>query len=283
MNARATPYYMSGRRHLVLAVVLLAIALAAGSAWAQSQPAYTVAGTVGGHPWDAWLPSGAYCYTYDITAENANQQEAHYFWIHIGNAHVLKLSELVDWDESGSGGTDNGKPVNDGGQLGSQQHAIFGEPYFWDDSEMAWGAPPNGVYFSSNGADNLAEGSGVPAIGGGNKLEDYDRSHTWSNRDGSDPLLRIEDDWDPDGAGTFYPSYGRCIVWQSAPYDVGTGQIGTLWFYSWNEPMDRQWGALDGCEPLLGTNKGPTPEPVTAALIALGLPLGVLVRRRKQD
>ncbi|MCK4325024.1 MAG: PEP-CTERM sorting domain-containing protein [Armatimonadetes bacterium] len=39
----------------------------------------------------------------------------------------------------------------------------------------------------------------------------------------------------------------------------------------------------NGCPIVGGLTTGPTPEPVTMALLALGLPLGLLVRRRRKE
>ncbi len=70
-------------------------------------------------------------------------------------------------------------------------------------------------------------------------------------------------------------------------YDFGQGSQDSFVIWSDGAPHHLYTGTAYGDDGLLGPSglvSGPTPEPITMALLALGLPLGLLAsRRRKED
>jgi len=116
-------------------------------------------------------------------------------------------------------------------------------------------------------------------------------------------------DWDEDVTAWGYVMPGIGFTYADAPpgwsYGAAGMDVGWTWdgldpdegpiadslntFKIWSEgaPHHLYWGTAigDGCGPedVSGWVSGPTPEPITMALLALGLPLGLLARRRRRD
>jgi len=117
----------------------------------------------------------------------------------------------------------------------------------------------------------LPDDSGLPNPGGWGDSSGYTQGYSWDD-------MAIDGDLVSPG-----PAYRA--VNPSSPDTVGNTDVAIGWFQfkSTRPPMDRDYAIQDGVLQWTGTVKGPTPEPITMALLALGLPLGLLARRRKED
>ena len=188
--------------------------------------------------------SGAYIYTYEIFADTVGQQTLSQWWLEVG-----------------------GCP---------------------DIAEAPWSPTPTGT---------------LPYLGDWSNASGYTQGYSWQKGviDTNPPvrsvrwdiLWSMSADQDNDGVGEGYePGVDNGYLSgysgthpPGAPHGVNNTDVAIGWFVirSTRPPMNRDFTIQDGTAQWTGTVKGPTPEPVTMALLALGLPLGILARRRRKE
>jgi len=193
---------------------------------------------------------GYYYYSYEIFADATMTQNLSQWWLEIGgcpDATEVSGSPLPD---------DSGLP-NPGGWGDSSGYT---QGYSWDDMAID--------------GDLVSPGPAYRAV----NWQVYQLAPN-EDKDSDGTNEAMEPGTDNDSLS------GWSLSIPSSPDTVGNTDVAIGWFQfkSTRPPMDRDYAIQDGVLQWTGTVKGPTPEPITMALLALGLPLGLLARRRKED